>query len=71
MFRPGDRIRMKIHYAAHQNSTRHHSVDWAKREGIVIRVGKYNNQTKVLWDDRKSPDHWPTAALEKIEKLSD
>jgi hypothetical protein len=39
---------------------------WFTRKGTVVRQSKVNF-VYVKWDDRKSIDHWPPEALEKID----
>jgi len=65
-FVQGDRVRVKPGLVAVINRNHTKKIDWIHREGIAVRVGSYNRTTAVLWEGRKSPDPWPTDALEKI-----
>jgi len=48
---------------------RGHRVNWATRQGTVIGRSYPNTgiEVRVQWDDRRTIDHWPAKALEKIE----
>ena len=65
-FVQGDRVRVKPGLVAVINRNHTKKIDWIHREGIAVRVGSYNRITAVLWEGRKTPDPWPTDALEKI-----
>ena len=65
-FVQGDRVRVKPGLVAVINRNHTKKIDWIHREGIAVRVGSYNRTTAVLWEGRKTPDPWPTHALEKI-----
>jgi hypothetical protein len=60
----GDRVKLRDELA--QVFTRNtrgdkHKLDWTKRRGEVVSVGR--TSATIKWDDRKSLDHWPPAAL--------
>ena len=48
---------------------RHSKVDWIKRRGTVTHVRPYTGEVEVQWDDRRSVDHRPLRALQKVELL--
>jgi hypothetical protein len=60
----GDRVRLREKLArTFTRNTRggNHKLDWTKRTGEVVSVGR--TSATIKWDDRKSLDHWPPAAL--------
>ena len=65
----GDRIRLtrRVAMAAMAGfapQKRAHRVDWFDRKGQVMNAS--HAMVTVKWDDRKTCDHWPPTALEKI-----
>jgi hypothetical protein len=67
---PGDRVRLTRKVATAFDRPRVPSAkrSWSERRGTVAWVSLYNHQVHVKWDDRRTVDHWPREALEKIGK---
>jgi hypothetical protein len=64
---PGDRVKLKDRVAKTMaKNTRGNTrrADWINRRGILKSISFRN--AIVIWDDRKTDDHWPPNALEKI-----
>lgn len=50
---------------------RGHRVDWEARTGTIYgTTHNIGTELQVKWDDRKTIDHWPAKALEKIDESS-
>ena len=64
--KPGDRVKMTEALAKTFKANSKCRTDWLTRRGRVVHVSKPTNTIVVKWDDRRTLDHWPTRALEKI-----
>jgi hypothetical protein len=62
----GDRVKLKPHVA--KTFSRDKQVDWTKRIGDVVSVGR--TSVVIQWQDRKSLDHWPHNALVVVKPVS-
>jgi hypothetical protein len=64
LFKNGDRVRLRPDLA--KTFQTDHRVDWKARQGTVQGYAKVADNVIIKWDDRKTPDFWPSRALEKI-----
>lgn len=69
--RIGDRIRLRRDVAKSTNlyHMKHRKVNWLTRQGSVVRIGLWTDTIFVKWDDRRSIDAWPMAAIEKCKVI--
>jgi hypothetical protein len=58
----GDRVRLRESVAETFSASSRVHVDWSKRRGAVASISRTG--VNVKWDDRRTLDQWPHAALE-------
>jgi hypothetical protein len=68
--RSGDRVKLTAKAALGAASVPSNTrglvrVDWAARRGTIMSAN--HGSALIKWDDRKTLDQWPNAALEECE----
>jgi hypothetical protein len=70
-FKEGDRVKLKESVAkTFMKPSSPHKRNWVARKGTVVRYAHVTGDVSILWDDRKSWDMWPSAAVEMLDANS-